>query len=105
MLIHYKSLPMQYTEMFFRKKNENLIGKILIVLIFSLKTHIVMWVHEYPQCMFWIKQFFYLKVGFKRVYISPTCFPDEKLLMSDYRIYPKIFEQSGHKGLLIYRKG
>ena len=43
--------------------------------------------NEYPQSMFWSKnkknrytpaypQFFCIKVGFKRVYISRTCFPD-----------------------------
>ena len=42
--------------------------------------------NEYPQSMFWSKnkkigipripQFFYIKVGFKGVYISRTCFPD-----------------------------
>ena len=43
--------------------------------------------NEYPQSMFWIKnkkirytplkpQFFYIKVGFKWVYIVRTCFPD-----------------------------
>ena len=43
--------------------------------------------NEYPECMFWVKNkkiryipanpiFFYIKVGFKEVYISWTCFPD-----------------------------
>ena len=44
--------------------------------------------NEYPQCMFWMKNnkirytpsnpsfFFYIKVGFKGVYIARTCFPD-----------------------------
>ena len=41
-LIHNGNLPMQYTEIYFRrKKNENFIAKLLIVLIFSLKTYIV----------------------------------------------------------------
>ena len=41
-VIHYKNSPMQYTEIFFQKKKiENFIGKILIFLIFSLKTYIV----------------------------------------------------------------
>ena len=42
---------------------------------------------EYPQSMFWSKimknrytsadpRFFYIKVGFKGVYISRTCYPD-----------------------------
>ena len=44
--------------------------------------------NEYPQSIFWSKnkkkigipcipQFCYIKVGFKGVYISQTCFPDE----------------------------
>ena len=41
--------------------------------------------NEYPLSMFWIKkireicipQFYYIKVGFKGVYIARTCFPDE----------------------------
>ena len=44
--------------------------------------------NEYPQSMFWIKnkknrytpckpQFFYIRVRFKGIYISRTCFPDE----------------------------
>ena len=43
--------------------------------------------NEYPQSMFWIKirkiaypcmpQFYYIKAGFKEVYFSRTCFPDE----------------------------
>ena len=42
--------------------------------------------NEYPQSMFWSKnkkkypcipQFFYIKVGFKGVYITRTCFPDD----------------------------
>ena len=43
--------------------------------------------NEYPQSMFWSKNkknrytpaypsFFYIKVGFKGVYFSRTCFPD-----------------------------
>ena len=43
--------------------------------------------NEYPQSMFWSKnkknrytpayQFYYIKVGFKGVYIARTCFPDD----------------------------
>ena len=44
--------------------------------------------YEYPQSMFWSKNkknmytpanpiFFYIKVGFKGVFIARTCFPDE----------------------------
>ena len=38
--------------------------------------------NEYPQSMFWSKiypcepHFYYIKVGFKGVYLSRTCFPD-----------------------------
>ena len=46
--------------------------------------------NEYPQSMFWSKnkknryapcipQFFYIKVGFKGVFIARTCFPDDML--------------------------
>ena len=70
---------------FLSEKNENFIGKILIVLIFLPRTYIV-GTNEYPQCVFWIKSkkirytlanpsFFYIKVGFKGVYISRTWFP------------------------------
>ena len=38
------------TDNFFSLKIENFIGKILMFLIFKLKTCI-----EYPQCMFWTK--------------------------------------------------
>ena len=47
--------------------------------------------NEYPQCMFWIKNkkiryspvypSFAIKVGYKGVYITQTCFPDEKLTL------------------------
>ena len=44
--------------------------------------------NEYPQSMFWSKkrekyvypskpQFFYIKVGYKGVFITRTCYPDE----------------------------
>ena len=44
--------------------------------------------NEYPQSMFWSKNkknrytpahpsFFYIKVGFKGVYITRACYPDE----------------------------
>ena len=47
--------------------------------------------NEYPQTMFWSKinknrytpgipQFCYIKVGFKGVYISRRCFPDEAIV-------------------------
>ena len=44
--------------------------------------------NEYPQSMFWSKnkknrypcipQFYYIKVGFKWVFVARTCFPDER---------------------------
>ena len=48
--------------------------------------------NEYPQSMFWSKNkknrytpattiFFYIKVGFKGVFIARTCFPDDILLL------------------------
>ena len=84
---------MQYTE----KKNsalkiENFIGKNLLTLTCLLKTLIAGTCrgssNRYPQSMFWNKkeketkvypckpQFCYIKVGFKGVYISWTCYPD-----------------------------
>ena len=47
--------------------------------------------NEYPQSMFWSKhkkkkvypcipQFYFIKVGFKGVYIARTCFPDDLLI-------------------------
>ena len=34
--------------------------------------------NECPQSMFWSKnKFFYIKVGFKGVYFTWTCFPDD----------------------------
>ena len=46
--------------------------------------------NEYPQCRFWIKtkkirytckpHFFYIKVGFKGVYITRACFPDVSVI-------------------------
>ena len=78
---------MQYTEIF----------KVVKMIIFSRKKH-RLWVHirtasvsnEYPQCMFLSKNknnrftpaypFFYIKVGYKGVFISQTCFPDVKFL-------------------------
>ena len=55
-----------------------------------LKTYSVDTRYNYPQSMFWIKnkkkyvypckpRFFNIKVGFKGVYFSGTCFPDEDL--------------------------
>ena len=86
---------MQYTEIFSTVKNENFIRKILIFLMFLLKT---LWVHirttslgdavlmstrnlcfeskiRKMACLF-IPQFHYVKVGFKGVYFSWTCYPD-----------------------------
>ena len=89
---HYENLPMQYTENFLALKIENfqLKKKKDIFLIFAPKHRL--WVpvrtaSEYPQSMFWSKNkknrytpaypsFFYIKVGFKGVYITPTCFPN-----------------------------
>ena len=63
------------------------------------------WVHvrtatnEFPQCMFGIKNkkirytctpsnpsFFYIKVGFKGVYMSQICFPDATFLLSKLKL-------------------
>ena len=53
--------------------------------------------NEYPQCMFWIKnkvypctpQFFNIKVGFKGLYITRTCYPEGRVL-SDHIMHVKI---------------
>ena len=95
---HYEALPIQFTEIFSRSKNWTLIGMFVVFLfiyIFLLKTYIVGYTsepscrggsNEYPQCMFCIKNkkisytpanpIVYVKVGYKVVYISRTCFPD-----------------------------
>ena len=95
---HYENLPMQYAESFFScKKNEHFYRKNDIFLIFAqnidcgytLEPRRRGGSNEYPQSMFWSKnkkkkvypcipQFFYIKVGFTGVYISGTCFPDDK---------------------------
>ena len=72
---------MQYYRDFFTSKNENFIGKKSNFQYFRSKH--TLWVHV----MFWIKLsnlgiplqipvFSIIKVGFKEVYISWTCFPD-----------------------------
>ena len=88
---------MQSTENYFVRKNENFHWKIFdIFLIFAQNIDCGYTLepprrggsNEYPQSMFWSKNkknmytpanpiFFYIKVGFKGVYISQTCFPDE----------------------------
>ena len=55
---HYENLPMQYTEIFSGVKFEDFIEKILILLLFLLKTLIVGTrggSNKYPQSMFWSK--------------------------------------------------
>ena len=68
---------------FFRSKIDNFQRKISdIFLIFAQNRG---GSNEYPQSMFWSKdkknrcipQFYYIKVGFKGVFIARTCFPDE----------------------------
>ena len=79
-------MPMQYTEIFIGVKNENFQQKTFgIFLIFA--QNIDCGECGYPQSMFWSKNkknrytpaypsFCYIKVGFKGVFISRTCFPD-----------------------------
>ena len=92
-------MSMQYTEIFKVVKNENFRWKNFdIFLIFALNIDCGYTLepshrsssNEYPQSMFWSKntkkkvypcipQFYCIKVGFKGVYITRTCFPDETL--------------------------
>ena len=96
---HYEYLPMQYTEIFSAVKSE----KIQLIFFFFFKFFPIFaqnidcgyklepprrgGSNEYPQSMFWSKHkknrytpanpsFFYVKVGFKGVFIARTCFPD-----------------------------
>ena len=97
---HYEKLPMQYTEIFKVLKNEKFQKKIFdIYPIFAQNIDCGYMLepprrggsNEYPQSMFLSKDkknrytpvypsFFYIKVGFKGVYITRTCFPDADLL-------------------------
>ena len=58
--------------------------------------------NEYPQSMFWSKNkknrytpanpsFFYIKVGFKGVFNTRTCFPDESPLFSWQQVDKPVF--------------
>ena len=87
---------MQYTEIFKVVKNEKFQQKIFdIILIFAQNIDCGYMLeppqrggsNEYPQSMFWRKnkkfmytpvnpQFNYIKVGYERVNISQTCYPD-----------------------------
>ena len=93
---HYENMPMQYKEIFKVVKNENFQEKINdIFLIFA--QNIYCWYTLEPlrrgssnesQSMFWSKnryypcipQFHYIKVGYKGVFISWTCFPDDIIM-------------------------
>ena len=100
--IHYENMPMQCTEIFKDVKNENFQKKIFdIFLIFAQSIDCGYKLeplrrggsNEYPQSMFWgknkkkyvypcIPQFYYIKVGFKGVFIARTCFPDVNMFGS-----------------------
>ena len=87
---------MQYKEIFKVVKNENFpLKNFDIFLIFAQNIDCGYMLepprrgcsNEYPQSMFWSKnkknrytlanpQFYYIKVGFKGVFIARTCFPD-----------------------------
>ena len=92
---------------FFRSKIDNFQRKIFdIFLIFALNIDCGYTLeppqrgssNEYPQSMFWSKNkknrytpanpsFFYIKVGFKGVYITRTCFHDvETKMVHKYRM-------------------
>ena len=76
---------MQYTEIFFSAvKIENLIRKLLLLFFFAQNIDCGYKLEpprrgdskEYQQSMFCMSQFYYIKVGFKRVFVARTCFPD-----------------------------
>ena len=79
---------MQYTENFRALKIEKFRWKTFnIFLIFAQNIDCQGGSNEYPQSMFWSKyrkigipcipHFYYIKGGFKGVFIARTCFPDE----------------------------
>ena len=94
---YYENLPMQYTEIFLALKIENFqLKNFVIFLIFAQNINCGYTLepprrggsNEYPQFMFWSKNkknrhtpaypvLLYIKVGFKWVYITRTCFHDE----------------------------
>ena len=88
-------MPMQYTEIFkvVKYKKNFSKKKFVVFLIFAQNIDCGCMLepprrggsNEYPQSMFWSKnkkvypcipQFYYIKVGFKGVFITRTCFPD-----------------------------
>ena len=94
----YENSPMQYIEIFFSHKNWKFQQKIFDIFLMFAQNVDCGYTSEpprrggsyqYPQSMIWSKnkknrytmypcipQFCYIKVGFKGVYISRTCFPD-----------------------------
>ena len=89
---HYENTPLQYTYFFFSCKNLNFHQKNFdIFLIFAqnidcgyteavlTSTHNVCFGSNMRKNIYPGKsQFFFIKVGFTAVYISPTCFHDGK---------------------------
>ena len=70
---------MQYTDSFLVVKMKNFTGKILIFFGEAVltSTHNLCFGAKIRNIgISRIPQFFYIKVGFKGVYISRTCFPD-----------------------------
>ena len=96
---------MQYTEIFYAVKIEKFICKnsdlfnnfaLNMNYGYTLEPPRRGGSNEYQQSMFWIKKtktgipckpqvFFYIKVGFQGIYISRTCFPDERHSEHCYR--------------------
>ena len=93
LLPHYENMPMQYIEIFFQK--EKIKFSLENFNFFTQNIHGGYRIeppqrgdsNEYPQFMFWIQnkkirytpanpKFFYIKVGYKGVYITWTCFRD-----------------------------
>ena len=83
---------MQYTEIFSPVKIENFARKFFDIFKFFAQIidcgYMLELPNEHPQSMFWSKNkknrhtpaylYYYMKVEYKGVFITRTCFPDEK---------------------------
>ena len=86
---YYENMPIQLSEICLALEIENFVGNFFyIFLIFAQNIYCGYYpCSEYPQSMFCSKnkknrynpcipQLYFIKVGYKGVYISRTCFPD-----------------------------
>ena len=103
-LYHYENLPMQYTEIFIGVKNKNFQQKsfdIFLIFVQNIDCGYTLEPprrgasNEYPQSMFWSRNkknrytpaypsFSNIKVGFKGVDASRTCFPDASTCLCNF---------------------